>query len=38
LTTPEVTTYQHTDVGTRQEIDLPTGAKITYGYDDLNRA
>jgi RHS repeat-associated protein len=37
LTSPEVTTYQYTDVGTRQEVDLPTGAKTTYHYDDLNR-
>jgi uncharacterized protein RhaS with RHS repeats len=25
------------ETGTRQELDLPTGAKTTYQYDGLNR-
>ena len=37
LTTPEVTTYDYTEVGSREAIHYANGTRTTYQYDSLNR-
>ncbi len=37
LSTPEVTTYNYTKVGSRASVSLPNGIMTSYQYDNLNR-
>jgi len=37
LSTPEVTTYDYTKVGSRASVSLPNGIMTSYQYDNLNR-
>lgn len=37
LSTPEVTTYDYTKIGSRASVSLPNGVTTSYQYDNLNR-
>ena len=37
LSSPEVTTYDYTKVGSRASVELPNGITTSYQYDNLNR-
>ena len=37
LSTPEVTTYDYTKIGSRASVSLPNGIMTSYQYDNLNR-